>query len=190
MQIIVASAWSTAFDWQHNYTSNLGNTACGMFKDLYVCSPLHSLMNLTFVLVGLFTLAGGVLFAAYYRKHRAALVGFSLLALGGIGSMVIGLVPENVDFDLHSLGALLPFLLGNIGILVLGLSHFITSKRLRTYTIATGIIGVVAFVLFSVSFYPVLGVGGMERLTDYAQMLWLIIFGAYTLRSMRHAKNT
>lgn len=189
IQIAVASAWNTPYDWRHNYISDLGNTTCGTFSDLYVCSPLHPLMNSAFITLGLFTFIGGVLFAISYRTHKAALVGFSMLALGGIGSMIVGLVPENTNLDLHSLGALMPFLLGNIGVLVIGLSHFITSKPLRIYTIASGLVAIGAFLLFIMGIYPLLGVGGMERLTDYTQMLWLIVFGIYTLRHIHTRKN-
>lgn len=190
VQIFVASAWSPAFDWRNNYTSNLGNTVCGQFEEQYVCSPRHDLMNATFTLLGFASTVGGVLFARVYREHRLALAGFSLLAIGGVGSMTVGLVPENIDLELHSLGALMPFLLGNIGVLLLGFSSFIRTRAMRAYTAVTGVIGVIAFFLFDAEQYLGLGVGGMERLTDYVQVLWLIVYGMYALGAKQLNKRT
>src|ERR1700737_1918360 len=63
---IVAAAWPRPYSYLHNYISDLGNTACGPFAysqttSVYVCSPLHPLMNASFVVVGLLTVAGAVL---------------------------------------------------------------------------------------------------------------------------------
>ncbi len=51
-QVIVQSRWTTSFSWATNYISDLGNTKCGFYPavtDSYVCSPWHTLMNLSFV---------------------------------------------------------------------------------------------------------------------------------------------
>lgn len=183
IQWVVAAAWNHPFDWKQNFTSNLGNTACGTFDGAFICSPLHALMNATFVVIGIANLLGALLFAYAYRSHKAAVAGFLCLALGGVGSVIVGLVPENIDLDFHSLGAFLPFLLGNLGLLILGLSSFLQTRWLRLYTLATGFFGVLAYILLETKTYLGLGVGGMERTTDYVQVIWFIVFAIVILCS-------
>lgn len=180
-QIVVAAAWHPAYDWRGNYISDLGNTVCGMYSHQFVCSPRHTLMNIVFVGTGALIFLGGFLFALTFRRHKAAFVGFLLLALGGIGSIIVGFVPENTNLPLHSLGALLPFLFGNIGLLVIGLSRLMKTKWLRLYTIVIGCLAVSAFFLLSAHAYLGLKAGGMERLTDFTQVIWMMTFGFVVL---------
>ena len=181
-QVVVAAAWHPAYDWRGNYISDLGNTACGVFSHQYVCSPRHTFMNVVFVGTGALIFLGGFLFALTFRKRKPALIGFLLLALGGIGSIIVGFVPENTNLPLHSLGALLPFLFGNIGVLIIGLSKLMKTKWLRIYTIVTGCLAITAFFLLGAHVYLGLKDGGMERLTDSAQVIWMIILGFVVLR--------
>ena len=44
-----------------------------------------------------------------------------LLAVAGVGVLVVGLVPEDSDFRLHLLGAAANFLGGNLAMILLGL---------------------------------------------------------------------
>ncbi len=63
-QAWVALAWTTPFSLLQNFISDLGSTACGLSNSgthLYVCSPRHALMNLSFVVLGLTIFVGGVL---------------------------------------------------------------------------------------------------------------------------------
>ena len=57
VQPVVAAAWPTPYDLSSNSISDLGVTACGdlrQFGDrvVYVCSPLHALMNTVLFVVG------------------------------------------------------------------------------------------------------------------------------------------
>src|SRR4051812_21773515 len=93
IQIIVASAWSLAYSWKFNVISDLGNTACGQYAGRYVCSPDHALMNASFILLGITMAAGSLLIYQEFKESRASLVGFSLMALAGFGTMLVGLFP-------------------------------------------------------------------------------------------------
>lgn len=181
-QVVVASAWPRPYSIMNNFISSLGNTACGTYDHQFVCSPLHALMNWSFVVQGATMLAGALLFAYIYRQHKLARFGFFCLALGGVGSIIVGLVPENTNLDLHSLGALMPFFVGNIGVIAVGLMF--KSRPMRIYTISSGVIALMALGLFLSEYYLGLGVGGMERVVDYTQTIWMIVFGIFTLRNL------
>jgi hypothetical membrane protein len=107
------------------------------------------------------------------------------MALAGAGTLLVGLFPENTVHILHEIGALLPFLIGNFGLLVLGFSLDIP-KTLRYYSLLSGFISLIGLVFFLTRHYLGLGIGGMERVTAYPQTMWLIVFGLYI--SSNHIK--
>ncbi len=183
-QIVVANAWTVPFSLRNNYISDLGSTACAVTSQGYVCSPLHGLMNASFVLQGLLMLAGALAFAFAYRANKLAVVGFAGLALAGLGTILVGLVPENYMSPLHGAGAILAFVIGNLGVLFVGLARATRSRVFDVYTVAMGAIALVAFILFASKIFLGLGVGGMERVTSYAQVTWMISFGVYTYKTI------
>lgn len=177
-QIIVAKAWDVQYSLSLNPISDLGNSACGLYAGRYVCSPLYNLMNTSFVLLGAFMALGSMLIYQGFKKSTASFVGFSLMAAAGIGSILVGLFPENTVSSLHGLGAFMAFLLGNLALVVFG-SVLDMPKKLRYYTLLSGVISLLALGLFGSQNYLGLGEGGMERLAAYPQTVWLIVFGVY-----------
>ena len=49
-QAVAQAAWTTPYSLIDNRVSDLGNTACRTLANTYICSPLHAVMNTTFVL--------------------------------------------------------------------------------------------------------------------------------------------
>lgn len=187
-QLVVALFWPTHYSLSLHTISDLGNSVCGMYGDRYVCSPLFSWMNASFMVLGLTMMAGSTLLYYQFPKKLGNSVGFSLMALAGIGTVLVGLFPENTVSVLHSFGAFLPFFFGNIALIILGISLDLTA-RFRFYTIFSGIISLSAFMLLLTGNYLGLGVGGMERFTAHPQTIWLIIFGAYLSRNYYHTRK-
>jgi hypothetical membrane protein len=180
--MVVAMFWPTHYSVFDHTISDLGNTACGIYSGRYVCSPLHSWMNASFIVLGLTMVAGSTLIYQQFRQSLGSLVGFSFMGLAGIGTIVVGIFAENSPSSLHAVGAALPFVVGNIALLVLGFALEMP-RFLRVYTIVTGVISLVAFGLFANEQYLGLGIGGMERLAAHPQTLWLIVFGLYISRN-------
>ncbi|MGI8802172.1 MAG: DUF998 domain-containing protein [Solirubrobacteraceae bacterium] len=181
VQVIVAAAWERPYSWSANAISDLGNTRCARFSGRSVCSPLHLVMNASFVLLGLSMFAGAVLIGRRLAAGRAAETGFAFMALAGVGTVLVGLFPENTVGLAHVGGAALPFVLGNLGLLVLGLSLPELPAGLRASTLAAGAVGVGGLALFLGHAYLGVGLGGMERVAAYPQDVWLIAFGGYLL---------
>jgi hypothetical membrane protein len=182
IQFIVALDWARPYSLSKNTISDLGNTACGLYNGRAVCSPLHNVMNASFILLGLTMIAGSVLIYREFKQGRPAITGFTFMAFAGLGTLLVGLFPENTISALHVTGATLPFFIGNLGMVILGIS-LVIPKSLRIYTILSGLISLAAFGLFTTHNYLGLGEGGMERLTAYPQTIWLIVFGLYMSRS-------
>jgi hypothetical membrane protein len=185
VQLIVASAWHIpSYSWRFNTISDLGNTVCGsLINGRFACSPLHTLMNASFICLGILMASGSLLIYQEFREDIGTLVGFSLMALGGLGTILVGLFPENTVSSLHIVGAGLPFVLGNISLIVLSLALYKRISLSRIYTFMSGLIPLIALVLYINHNYLWLGLGGMERLVAYPQTVWLIFFGIYMSRN-------
>lgn len=177
-QLMTALVWANPYSIRLNTISDLGNTACGIYNMQTVCSPLHNYMNASFILLGLFIVAGSLLIHQEFRETRGSAAGFFCMALAGVGTLVVGLFPENTISALHIAGATLPFVFGNVAMLILG-TTLPVPKLLKIYTVTSGFVGLAGLVLLLSKHYLGLGDGGMERVTAYPQTIWLIAFGLY-----------
>jgi hypothetical membrane protein len=181
IQVIVARSWTTHYSLSKNYISDLGNTSCGQQAHSYICSPMHSVMNLSFTFLGVSMLLGSIFLYRVYKSSIFVLIGFICMSISGLGTILVGLFPENTVTAVHSVGAALIFSLGNIALILLG-ATLKMPKLIRLFAISFGIIALFAFALFLSHTYLGLGKGGMERLVAYPQTIWLIIFGIYALK--------
>ena len=177
-QAVVQSAWETPFSLSENFISDLGNTECGPSSGIYVCSPWHVWMNISFVVLGLQILAGPLI-RARFPAGVLRTVGLGLLAVAGVGVILVGLFPENVEATMHRVGAAANFLAGNLGMCVLGIALWRAGRRrgLGAYSFASGAVGLLATWLFVSDVYLGLGIGGMERVAAYPLTVWLIVTG-------------
>lgn len=182
VQYVVAADWSTPYSLLRNPISDLGNTGCGLYEGRYVCSPQYWLMNSAFVALGVLMAAGALLIHREFLEHRLAVVGFGGMAVAGVGTVVVGLSPENVNNTLHVIGAAGPFLVGNVALIILSCTLAL-SMGVRVLTGIAGGIGLVGLLLFALGVDLGLGRGGMERVAAYPQTVWLIIFGMYMSRN-------
>lgn len=180
--LVVALDWPTGYSALQNTISDLGNTSCGTYGGRYVCSPLHVWMNASFIVLGVTMVAGAVLIYQEFRKSRGSAWGFGAMAAAGVGTILVGIFAENTNSSLHEFGSMLPFVIGNVGLVVLGKTLDIP-RRFRQYTIASGVVSLAALVLFVSGMYLGLGRGGMERVVAFPQTIWLIVFGLYMSRS-------
>ncbi len=178
VQIIVGLSFKPSYSLRFNTISDLGNTVCGIYSGRVVCSSLHYLMNGSLILLGITMATGSLLIYQEFKKDLGTLVGFSFMALSGLGTILVGLFPENTISILHIIGASLPFIIGNIALILMSLFLQI-SRKFRIYTFLSGSLALIFLILFETQNYLSLGIGGVERIVAYPQTLWLIIFGIY-----------
>jgi hypothetical membrane protein len=115
------------------------------------------------------------------RERRTAMIGFGLMALGGLGAILVGFFPENVNSTMHIFGAFLAIGLGNVAIFALGaVLTLLESMRRSMLTFST--LSLAALVCFASHKYFGIGAGIMERLAAYPETIWLITFGLYVWR--------
>lgn len=185
VQLVVISAWTVPHSFANNFISDLGNTECGMYAGLPVCSPLHLLMNLSFVVFGVTMALGSVYLMRRFKRTKLATVAFALMMLSGLGTVLVGLFPENTINPVHMLGAVLGLGVGNLSVLLLGIALKDVHPAMRMYTVLSGSFSLAAFALFAADVYLGVGRGGMERLISYPFTAWMITFGLYAAITSR-----
>jgi hypothetical membrane protein len=187
-QLVAQSAWRTPYSWTANPVSDLGAVHCqragtGYPLPRYVCSPLHGVMNVSVVALGVL-LAGGVLLTARcWGRGIASRGARSLLIVAAAGAVLVGLVPEDVNLSVHVLGAFLGIAVGNGGLILAGLIRRPSPLgRLRPLTLPLGIVAMAATVLLFTGLTPAAWFGSMERLALYPLRCWMVIAGIYLIR--------
>jgi hypothetical membrane protein len=185
-QLIAQVKWPT-YSISRYDVSALGITTCGSFDDpttgesIYACSPWHAAMNVGFVALGVLIILGVVLLRQIWPRRRLTTVALVLIALSGLGEIFAGLAPGNVNLVLHSTGALLHWICGSLGLILLGWAVWRTHRLLASLTLLCGVICLVGFFLYGNQTYLGLGRGGMERVVAYPLTIWLILLGTSLL---------
>ena len=185
VQAIAQAATTRPYSLTTNLISDLGNTACG--PDL--CSPLHGLMNATFVLVGLLHAVGAVTTWRAWPRYLGSTIGVALLALAGTALVIAGLAPENEQPTLHAIGGYVGLVSLNVAMIALGATLWNTARWLSVLARIAGVMGLIGFGLFvGHSGFPI---GIAERITDYPSAAMVVVFGVFLLvaatRSKRHS---
>lgn len=187
IQVIAAWVFTPGYSLVSNSISDLGESSCGGYGSPAICSPRWWLMDYVgFLLLGLVMVVGSALLYHEFterlpRERRAAMFGFSLIALGGLGSMLVGFFPENKNRTIHIVGAALAIAVGNVAILVLGVVLTLPESMRRSMLLYSSL-ALVALLCFASHKSFGIGRGTMERIAAYPVTLWLITFGLYVWR--------
>ncbi len=140
-------------------------------------SPLHWVMNGSFVLQGLLISVGAILMRRLFPAKWSYQVALMLFLVSGLGVLVLGLVPEDRVAEVHRLGAQVHLLAGNLGMILMGLAMIAGTARRRfrgAITLLAGLLGLTALTLLALGEKDV---GTFERLSAYPLTLWLTWMG-------------
>ncbi len=159
------------------------NVSANYISDLGVWGQMSAVIfNPSIILSGLLTLASAFFIQKAFRK-----CGFSaILALSGIGPLLVGFFPENTILVdgvpvIHSLAAFIAFIFGGLAAVT---SYRVTISPFKYFSVALGTFSILAFILFIATITSGslgLGAGGMERMIAYPNLLWAICFGGYLM---------
>jgi hypothetical membrane protein len=131
--------------------------------------------------VGVLSFLGVYLFffkSTYLQISRRKLTGVFFL-LPSVGTIIVSLVPENLNINLHTLGAFVNFLFG--AVTAIYAFRFIKDSPFRYFSLVLGIISLGSIPFLSGSSF--LGFGGVERLVVYPLGIWGLGFGAYLMQN-------
>jgi hypothetical membrane protein len=192
-QVLVAWVFRPQYSFVANVISDLGNTACPP-KGSNICSPRYVLFDASIAILGAAMIMGAFLifsefsFSKHRRERAAALAGFACMGLGGVGAILVGCVPENINTaHLHTAGTVMAIGLGQLAILILGLVLREIDDWLREFMIVTSLFVLLAGISIAGKHQFGIGAGALERLAQYPESLWLILFGFYISRN--HHRN-
>ena len=188
--IVTQIGYGSSYSLRDNFISDLGAVNCGTLgsgafgSGHYVCSPWHDVFNIAIIVMGLLVLLAVLLLRTAFPARRSRTIGLGLLALAGLGSVGVGLFPEDVNITAHTVSALFAFLGGGLALIVLGFAMFRDTRwdGFRAYSMLSGLVSLVALILFVSGADLGLGVGGMERLIVAPILLWSIVVGIHLVR--------
>ncbi len=176
-EVFTAAAWNTPYSFAQNSISSLGVTTC----DVDSCSPMHDVMNSTFVVLGVLTLIGALFLHRHIRNGRSKKWILSLAVVIAVSTAATGLFPAN-DGALIHWTAVLPGFVARHVVLVLIAWHLWHEKRLLAIWSAlcafVGVLGAVLMLAKALHF----GLG--ERLALYPLPTWMAVTGTAVLLAL------
>lgn len=199
------------YDRRTRFISDLGAIHCGALEDRYVCSPLHLLMNASFVVQGLALLIGALLLNSALlciaaRADVRVTTGFRpaagngskpwiagvvvriLTGAAGLGTVIVGLVPEDVGSPWHIAGAVMFFLAGGAALVVLGIiwrPHTLMSW----FILACGLLCLAALTAGGITAMDVAEPGSLERLMGYPVTIGFSAAGLVIAQRVRQERQ-
>lgn len=189
VQLVVESAWRTPYSWATYNISDLGNVHCQTWdssRPRYVCSPLHDAMNASFVAHGVLLLVGMLLAGACWGRSWLSTSARILFLINTGGWFLVGLVPADIDENLHVLGAFLIMGVGNIGLICAGFTpRGSLFGRLRPVTLGIAAAAVVSAWMFFGQRDPGIGLGALERIAAFALDVWTFFMALAIFRAHR-----
>ena len=149
--MIISESLYPSYSVHSNYISDLG------------VGKTAIIFNTSIILMGLL-----IVVASFSLNIRILSI---LSFVIGLSSTLVGIFPENTGFP-HLILALFTFLTG-------GITAVVSSIYFRFYLwTILGFMSLIALILFITHIYGYLGVGGMERMIVYPQLIWGISFGS------------
>ena len=185
-EAVTAAAWSDPpYSYATNYISDLGVPDCGtQFQGRDICSPLHPLMNASFIAEGVL-FAVGVVLLARLLTGRTRRVVTALGVVHGVGLVLVGLFhgsAEGPDAGLviHIAAAGVGILCANTLAIVAGAQrHLRLPVAYRRFSVAVGVLGLLSEALVNLS--PATA-GLFERGGVYSWLLWGLVTGVLVMR--------
>ncbi|MDQ0029531.1 DUF998 domain-containing protein [Arthrobacter bambusae] len=205
----VIEAWRgpEPYDRRTGFISDLGALKCGIYEHRDVCSPLHLLMNASFVVQGLGLIFGALLLSsallciaakpgvrilpgAASRKALPAAVAVRILTgIAGLGTVVVGFVPEDLGSPFHLVGALMFFIGGAFALLLLGLL-WLPHTGMSWFVAVCGTLTLGALVVGALTRMHVPEPGTLERLMAYPVTIGFSAAGLVVAQRVREVRRT
>jgi len=195
--IVTQIGYGPSYSLSGNYISDLGARYCGVFGGSgslpghYACSPWSYVFNAGIIIMGILLILSALLIRTAFRPRKSRWIGLGALAIAGIGAIGVGLSPEDVNITVHAISAFLAFAGAGFALIFLGFAMFRDTRwdGFRMYTVVSGLVDLIALILFFTKNYAGLGVGGMERLIVAPVLLWAIVAGIHLLRIPTYAPS-
>ena len=183
--MIVVQTQYSGYSLKDNYISDLGGAH----------SPWALVFDASVILLGLCAIFGALLIWRAFDERPSRGIGLVFLIIAGIGAVGVGVFPETtpvLNGGMHDIVSDVAFIGAGIGLTIVSFAmvegpHWRLS---RPFTLACGLVTLLAIILFSTGYYVGLGAGGMERLIVAPILLWAIAEGIHIGRLPRFAPRS
>lgn len=180
--MVIAQLGFKDYSLTGNYISDLGGPQ----------SPLAWVFNDTIRILGVLGFLGVIMIRSAFPDRLTAKVGLWFLAVAVVGAFLVGTYPETspeLGGNIHSVVSAITFIGSGLALVTLSLAMFRDTRweGYRGYTFLSGIVTLIALVLFQENLNGPLGVGGMERLIVAPILLWALLIGIHLLRMPTYA---
>ncbi|MFD0359873.1 DUF998 domain-containing protein [Nocardia sp. GCM10030253] len=169
-ELVTATAWKTPYSFRHDTISDLGITTCTP----NVCSPLHLVMNATFVALGLLTILGAIGFRDYIPHGPRQWSIVALAVIIGLSTAATGVFPSNDGIVVHGLAVMPAFVSRHIVLILLAIWLWKQRRLVAIWSAFCASTGLTGTVLLTIG----LQVGITERLVFYPLPTWMAVTGA------------
>lgn len=193
VEMIVIRGASAPYYFLKQPMSDLGVTVCGTYTYVWasyeICSPLHLLMNWTFVLTGLTTAVGAICLHSIWPNTRKIRMATGLLIVFGMSMSIAGIIPADKNFIWHTLVSL-PGMFVQIPALIL-IGKVIRSIRPKLAQWTFFCVWINSLILALIFLQPVIGLPGglLQRLLYGSVYLWTAVTALVIWREQRKRKG-
>ncbi|HZY69793.1 MAG TPA: DUF998 domain-containing protein [Thermoplasmata archaeon] len=166
-----------------NYVSDLGSSS----------SPFAFLFNDSIRILGVLGVLAALLIRPAFAPRTSNRIGIAALVVASVGAFLVGSYPEGspqLNGSIHSVVSLVTFLGSGVALLTLGPGMMRDTRwdGFRGYTFFSGVITIVALVLFvAIANPPLIGPGGAERIIIAPILLWAVVVGSHLLTLRAYA---
>lgn len=176
---IVGDLRTPNYNYVSDSISNLGARGCVHLSSGWFCPPDNVLIDDSFIVLGLTTLAGLILLT---RKSSNPfwLAGLAFFGVASICVILVGLFPVNVDYNVHSIVSDIAFPTGAVGIGLMAFSRQLGVWMTR-YSWATAVFALIAIIVHFSMGGGWTYAGLSERLVVGPQIIWILMLGVYII---------
>ena len=190
-EAVTAAAWTDPpYSYAVNYISDLGVPDCGtQFQGRDLCSPLHTLMNGSFIAEGILFATAVVLMARLLTGRTRKIVTALGLVHGG-AMVLVGFFHGSADgpsagLVIHIAAASVGILCANtLAIMAGAIRQLGLPAAYRRFSVAVGVLGLTSVALAGISPNTA---GLFERGAVYSWLLWGLVTGVLAVRQSRRA---
>lgn len=170
VEFIVSATWRGLYSYRTNFISELGVPFCGPTGS-WPCSKLYVLADVSIAAFGIALVLAAL---AWLVTGVVDLRGGILLLVAGLGAVVGGVVNQGLNYEVHSFGATVFFVVASAGLIVAG-GHRTLRRKVRLTVTALGGLGLTASLCFISGHSFGLGVGAVERVVVYSILVGTIV---------------
>ncbi len=146
-------------------------------SDLGAVDPSGTVWNTSIFLAGLLFVIGAYpfLYRSFGHGKRLTTV---LYVLGGVGAMGTGLFNEVAFPEIHEIVSFMAFIFGGISAIV---TYKLVQSPFKFISLLLGAFTLVSLALLVAGLGQQVGIGLIERMVAYPELIWLMAFGGYLM---------